>query len=506
MDKEFHSLEEQRTTIGVAKPSIPSSSNILGWTRRVVHLLGRRILLKPTTPKKEHLKTTSWLDGLRGFAALLVYFHHHQLWVHMPGNKSRWFENSYGYEGEYYFAAMHGIRIFFSGGHFAVATFFVISGYVLSTRPMGLIHSGDHERLAQSLSSGLFRRWIRLFLPTLATTLLWLTSWHAFGWWCKPFEPQPTYLAELAKWYQEVKQYIFLYRGPEGFPWLYWNLHTWTIPFEFKGSLGIYTVLLALSMSTRNIRLLLTIGLAFYFLYMVDGWYLAMFLSGMLLCDLDLLAAEEELPMFLSAADPYKKHVFIGLFIISVILGSVPLAQNDHEDFKKSPGWRYLSFLKPDAINDHKWFFLFWAATFLVSAVPRVPWLKSFFNTRFCQYLGRVSYSLYLVHGPMIWSLGNVLYLLVGWSKDEADYPLPNYFGKFPITKAGPMGLEPAFWLPQLVLLPATLWISNFVTVLIDEPSIQSAVWARNKTLRPDSKGPPNEATPIQSLSDHTPK
>ena len=483
MDQEYQSVEEQWIPTHPTKSSLPTPGTLLDWARRVFHLLARSILLKPTTAH-DQLKSTSWLDGLRGFAALLVYFHHHQLWVHMTNNRSKWFENSYGYEGEYYFAAMHGIRTFFSGGHFAVATFFVISGYVLSVRPMGLVHSGNQEGLAQSISSGLFRRWIRLFLPTLATTLLWLTSWHAFGWWCRPFEPQPTYFAELVKWFSEVRLYIYLYKGPKGFPWLYWNLHTWTIPYEFKGSLAIYTVIPALSMSTRKYRLGLTIALIFYFLYMVDGWYLAMFLSGMLLCDLDMLAAEGSLPLHLSSVvDPYKKYIFTGLFILSIFFGGVPLADSNIDNLKKSPGWRHLSFLKPDATNDHKWFFLFWAAILLVSAIPRVPWLKAFFNSRFCQYLGRVSYSLYLMHGPVIWTLGNAIYLLTGWSKDEPDYPYPSYFHKFPISRAGPMGLEPAFWIAQLVLLPATLLVSNLVTVLIDEPSVRFATWARRKTM-----------------------
>lgn len=488
MDHVYHSLEEQRieeqrTTTDAAKRSVLSFSTFIELVLRTIHLLGRSILLNPTNPKHEQLKPTSWLDGLRGFAALLVYFHHHQIWTHLPDNRSRWFENSFGYDGEYYFAAMHGVRTFFSGGHFAVATFFVISGYVLSFRPMGLVHSGDHERVAQSLSSGLFRRWIRLFLPTLATTFLWLTSWHAFGWWCRPFEPQPTYRAELEKWWGESIQYIFLYKNPRGFPWLYWNLHTWTIPYEFKGSLAIYTVLCALSMSTRTYRLLLSTGLIFYFLFMVDGWYLAMFLSGMLLCDIDMLAAEEQMPRFVAAAEPYKQYIFTCLFLISVYFGGVPLAQENHENLRKSPGWRTLASLKPSAINDHKWFFLFWAATFLVCAIPRVSWLKSFFNTRFCQYLGRISYSLYLMHGPVIWSLGNVVYLLLGWARGDADYIYPDYYNKVSISKAGPMGLEPAFWIAQIVLLPATLLVSNLVTVLIDEPSVRFAAWARRKTL-----------------------
>ena len=494
MAQDYESVEEE--WIALHHPAIAAKKGsslrplgmLIEWARRLPHLLARLILLKPATPH-DQLRPTSWLDGLRGFAALLVYFHHHQLWVHMTNNRSRWFENSYGYEGEYYFAAMHGIRTFFSGGHFAVATFFVISGYVLSVRPMALVHSGNLDGFAQSISSGLFRRWIRLFLPTLATTLLWLTSWHAFGWWCRPFEPEPTYAAELAKWFSEVMNYIYLYKSPtKGFPWLYWNLHTWTIPFEFKGSLAIYTVLPAFSMSTRNYRLGMTVALIFYCLFLVDGWFLAMFLAGMLLCDLDMLAAEQSLPLHFSSIfiDPYKKYIFTAVFIISIYFGGVPLAESNMDNLKKSPGWHHLSFLKPDATNDHKWFFLFWAAVSLVASIPRIPWLKQFFNSRFCQYLGRVSYSLYLMHGPVIWTLGNTIYLLVGWPKDdEADipYPYPSYFQKFPISRSGPMGLEPAFWIAQLVLLPATLVVSNVVTVLIDEPSVRFASWVRRKTM-----------------------
>jgi hypothetical protein len=66
---------------------------------------------------------TAYLDGLRGFAAFMVYWHHHQLWPRALGDLI--FENAFGFEERYYFACIPGIRTFFSGGHFAVALFFV---------------------------------------------------------------------------------------------------------------------------------------------------------------------------------------------------------------------------------------------------------------------------------------------------------------------------------------------------------------------------------------------
>ncbi|MCJ1440174.1 MAG: hypothetical protein MMC23_000657 [Stictis urceolatum] len=455
---------------------------MMEWVRWAAHVPRRLITMRPHTPKGKELKSTSWLDGLRGFAALMVYFHHHQLWVH-DSTQTKYFENSYGYDGGYYFAAFPFVRTFFSGGHYAVSTFFVISGYVLSSRPMGLIYADEHEKLLQAFSSALFRRWFRLFIPTLATTFLWMCSWHAFGWWCSPFEPQPTFWDELTKIWDEAIPFSYVFKGAGGFPWLYWNLHTWSIPFEFRGSLTVYITLLSLSMVTRKARFLCGAGLIFYLLYLVDGWYLAMFLSGMMLCEVDHLAARSELPQIFTKYEKYKKDIFLVLFVISVYLGGVPLATNNYDDLKKSPGWIWLSVFKPAVMAQHKWFYLFWGASLLITCVPRLPWLKDFFNGRFCQYLGKVSFSLYLMHGPVIWTLSDVVYKTIGWPRPGSDFVPPSYFAMMPLPRVGPAGLEPAFLLAHVVLLPATLWVSNIVTVLIDEPSVKFAGWLRTKAL-----------------------
>ena len=174
------------------------------------------------------LRPTAYLDGLRGFAAFLVYVHHHQLW---PRSKSQTdiIENAFGYRGQFYFAAFPGIRTFFGGGHWAVATFFVISGYVLSVKPLSLIHAGDQAKLADNLSSALFRRWLRLFIPVICTTFVYLTSWHLLGIWVNGADPRETYVAELWAWYAELKGFSFVFHLG-GDPWFSYNFHLWSIP------------------------------------------------------------------------------------------------------------------------------------------------------------------------------------------------------------------------------------------------------------------------------------
>ncbi len=72
---------------------------------------------------RKELHPTAYLDGLRGFAAFMVYWHHHQLWPRPLADLV--FENAYGFEERRFFACLPGIRTFFTGGHFAVAVFFV---------------------------------------------------------------------------------------------------------------------------------------------------------------------------------------------------------------------------------------------------------------------------------------------------------------------------------------------------------------------------------------------
>lgn len=459
----------------------PLHTRAAKWT---LDILRPSIFKKQSAVRKQELRSTAYLDGLRGFAAFLVYWGHHQLWARDSIGADKIFENGFGYDGQYYFVQLPIIRMFFSGGHFAVTVFFVISGYVLSRKPLQLIQAGEYLKLGDNLTSAMFRRWLRLHIPIIATTFLFMTSWHAFGIWVASSDQESNYRDEVWKWYAELKNFTFAFRSG-GEPWFSYSFHVWSIPVEFRGSVIVYTSLLAFSRCTRTARLWCEVALIFYFMYIVDGWFGSLFMSGLLLCDLDLLAASHNLPRFLARLEPIKELIYYNLFFISLYLGGVPSHSSDITALRDTPGWYYLSFLKPQAVFDFKWFFLFWAATLLIVSVPRIHWLKAFFETRFNQYLGRISFSFYLVHGPVMWILGDRLYVATGWSREIHAVGLPNWINAFPISKAGPMGLDLAFWLPHLILLPVTLWCAEIATRCIDDPSIKFSQWLYRKTLAP---------------------
>lgn len=457
------------------KPVAPSSR-----LKRTFSRLKSFFSEKPASQEK--LRPTAWLDGLRGFAAFLVYWHHNNLWVHEMTGQNSIFENAFGYDGKYYMASFHGIRHLFSGGHYAVSTFFVISGYVLSLKPLGLIQAGEYLQLQDNLASALFRRWIRLFFPLIITVFLYATAWHVFGIWVHGAEQQGSWRDEMWVFYHEFKNFSFVFKEG-GKPWLSYSYHLWSIPCEFRGSIVIYTSTMAFSRCSRNARLWCEAGLIFYFLYIVDGWYCAMFSAGMLLCDLDLLAKKGELPNFLARLEPAKLFIYYHLLIFSLFLGGVPCENREIDQLAKNRGWYYLSYLKPQAVYDYKWFYLFWAAFLVVAAVPRITWLKSFFEVRFCQYLGRISYALYMVHGPVLWTIGDRIYLATGWQTEDQMKHIAGWANKLPLPRSGPLGMEISFLVPHIILLPITLCLAELVTRGIDTPSVKFAAWFYGKTL-----------------------
>lgn len=459
--------------------------NAQTWGRWFVDIL-RPAILTRGGQRKQTVRRTAYLDGLRGFAAFIVYWQHHQLWPLRKVLTGRIIETGYGFEGRYVFAALPLVRTFFSGGHFAVSLFFVISGYVLSMKPLSLIHTGQFEAMATNVGGALLKRWARLHIPIIIVTLAWIISWHWFGLWTISPDHAGNFRDELWNWYIEFKNFSFAFRTG-GETWFSYNFPTWSIPVEFRGSIIIYTSLLAFAKMSTNFRLGATVGLIYYFLYIVDGWFGAFFMAGMLLAELDILARKEQLPHFIKRLEPFKTPILYTMLIASIFLSGVPSHMKDRKFLSEAPGWRHLDFLVPQAVFDFKWFFLFWAAICFITCAQRIGWLRSFFELPFNLYLGRISFSFYLVHGPILWSLGDRIYCAVGWYKQAHETHIPGWIGIFPLPESGPLGLEPRFLIPHLIILPFTLWVAEVTTKLCDEPSARFAQWMYNVSLaRPE--------------------
>lgn len=115
--------------------------------------------------RTKKLSPTAYLDGMRGVAAFLVYLFHHAYQCYRA-------DMSWGAENQYYgFLRFPIIRLLY-GGTAAVSVFFVISGYALSYRPLKLIRSRNTKDLYNTMSSLVFRRLFRLYIPIIVSTFI----------------------------------------------------------------------------------------------------------------------------------------------------------------------------------------------------------------------------------------------------------------------------------------------------------------------------------------------
>jgi peptidoglycan/LPS O-acetylase OafA/YrhL len=356
-------------------------------------------------PKRNDAQTA--LDGLRGLACLIVAFYHY-----------------FGYSYEVNFGYVYNeeepnggwmasrwnlpiIKLVLSGPNM-VAIFFVISGYVLTHRFLTLVHQGKADNAVMSMSSAIFRRFIRLYAPVFAATLL-LQVFLQIGifehgrsrWDGRPYPPRgESGLAEQfwlfwGWWREACNPFSWDRHYPDQF-----DGNIWTIPIEYRCSMVVFLVAIGLARVRTKLRL--------FFIVVVMGWALnvvlwevVLFLMGMLLAQVDvLLAAKKEnlvnLEKIEGPSKSDKQWMWYPTMLVAIYLCSIPW----HRD--GAFGWQVLNALDPFPGG---FIFSTWqcvGATIMVICALYWERYQTFLNWEPIQYLGHVSYALYLVHGSLI--------------------------------------------------------------------------------------------------------
>lgn len=139
------------------------------------------------------LAPTAYLDGMRGLAALFVFFCHYSY-------QAFTIAKSWGTgEDNYHFLKLPFLRLWYQGPP-AVCVFFVISGYALSYRPLKLIRNGAMSDFATTMSSLTFRRAIRLYLPTATSTLMIICLLQVGAYeWTRAFAKDRKYMKNIVE-------------------------------------------------------------------------------------------------------------------------------------------------------------------------------------------------------------------------------------------------------------------------------------------------------------------
>ncbi|WP_054955469.1 acyltransferase family protein [Paenibacillus dakarensis] len=324
-----------------------------------------------------------YLDGLRGTAAFIVVVAHF-FQVFMPsvfeGKKEI---EHFAFEG---LAARTPMNLIFNG-NFSVCLFFVLSGYVLSCK---FFKTKNNSVI---LSSAI-RRYFRLAAPAFFSVILaYLIMIMGLGAFDNIREitlssmPDPFAAdARLLTMLQESLFYTFFTYGSG------YNPVLWTMTYELFGSFLIFAFLLTLG--RRNIRFA---GYAILFYWFIDSYYLG-FILGMLLSDLK--NSERDWLAYIN-----KPWINFFMLITGGFMGSFPYI---------NPQGTMYSFLVWES-SDFS-FFVFYhviGSSLIITALLNSRRMQSLFSLKLFAYLGKVSFSLYLVHFTIICSFGSFIFLML---------------------------------------------------------------------------------------------
>lgn len=246
----------------------------------------------------------------------------------------------------------------------------------------------------------------------------------------------------------------------------------------------VFVLILALSKVKQTPRLLI-IGIFEFYVIWIGRWDMGLFIGGMLLAEIQFLRRdlfpEPSLSLndstnlsqpesrFLEHLQKYLQHLLtICLFFLGLFLIGFP----DYHT-KRTPGLVGLYSWTPEQYQTFYLIQKFWntlgsllvlmAISFsppIGSATDLTPLLQIPFNTRLAQYLGDISFSLYMLHGPLIYG--------IGWAMLMA-------------AKAAPETYLWAFAKYVVVVLGLSLWGADIFWRLVDSQSTIFGKWVASK-------------------------
>jgi len=319
-----------------------------------------------------------YLDGLRGVAATIVLFAHLMIAL-LPAvvtfNRNEghvfWLERRLG------LSPLGWVW----NGEFAVCIFFVLSGYVLSD---------FCTRTTISFPAQIVRRYFRLALPMLITSFIayFLMKIGAY----KNYDAavNVTRSGWLSMWYHGFSPNFFemayeaVYGAFQKGSAVY-NSNLWTMRIELFGSVLVFLT----RTLCRNITLR---GLAFFALAVINyNNFYVLFAVGALIYDFEPFAKAAYASIIPDA--PLRERISTFGCFLGLYAGSYPHLQPG----MKAP-WHF--FLPYEGIYTIGWHMI--GSVILVLFLLSSQAVQRILVTEVAQYLGRVSFVLYLIHLPII--------------------------------------------------------------------------------------------------------
>jgi peptidoglycan/LPS O-acetylase OafA/YrhL len=367
------------------------------------------------------------LEGIRGIAAFIVVLHHFGLAFYPTYYSMNLAEGHMDYGNVEKMVGTSPLN-FFVNGSMAVSVFFVLSGIVLS-------HRFFQTKNADILRGLAIKRYPRLMLPVLFATLLFYVvklSGYVFS--------APAAIITKSVWWLPT------IGGFDLDIWLMlkttlWNVFfignnsyitvLWTMSMEIYGSFLVFAILLLFG-QMRSRGFIYGI-ISIYFVFMSQPFHLA-FVIGIVLSDL----MNNKPQVFIQFN---KFYILIPLLILGFYLASYPTS-----NFVKIEEtiYRYLNFGILELYHTL-------GAILLIFSVLCSKSLQKIFSNSVSLFLGKISFSLYLLHPIVIASFSSFLIIQC------KDWKYYNNAGLFVF----------------ILTLIVSFIISYLMTIFVDKKSIE---------------------------------
>ena len=191
----------------------------------------------------------------------------------------------------------------------------------------------------------------------------------------------------------------------------------------------------------------------------------------MLLAEVDLIRGAHTpaspLPIAEKALTTTIHCRMMGLFWAGVSILSLYLLSQPDLEAKETPGWVYLGNAIPDwwTAEPYRYWQSAGAILFVLAASRCCLWQR-FFNSFFVQYFGKISYAIYLMHGPAMH--------VAGYHFEKWAWSITGTEGKW---------YEVGFFLGAIFCVPTVVWWADVFWRAVDVPTVKLAKWLESKCI-----------------------
>jgi peptidoglycan/LPS O-acetylase OafA/YrhL len=330
-----------------------------------------------------------YLEGVRGLAALFVVFSHFfQVYYSGLFEKN---ENLYHNDYEYFLSGLPTNILY--NGNFAVYIFFILSGYVLSLK---YFKTQDREVLFSSAT----KRYFRLVVPILASLILGyiLLKLNTFTY----DEVRSITKATMDNHFVLQHDLLGVIKlglidiFVEGEP--YFNPVLWTMKYELIGSFLVFALLPFVVKIKKEYLIYVTYFILSIFVTVVLGISFSAFLLGLMLCNIE--RDGHFVREFLK--NRYLKMVIL---LVGIYLGSYPYIDTENTIYQP------LSILSNNSLAFTLYHIV--GAFLILLVLLNSNTMQRFFSKSLFDFLGKISFSIYLIHFMVITSLSTSIFMKI---------------------------------------------------------------------------------------------